>query len=69
MTSWLDTILSLFIHTVFDGIYNCWTNACHLLALSNIQYLDFLCSNHDTDILYAGSRETAVLYADGHYTA
>ena len=39
------------------------------LAQSNIQYLNILCRCHDTTILYAGSRATAVLYAGSYDTA
>ena len=47
VTSWLDTTLSLFIHTVDDSFGDFRTNACYLLARNN------------TAILYAGSHDTA----------
>ena len=32
VTSWLDTVLSLFLHTVDDGFCDFWTIACYLLT-------------------------------------
>ena len=37
MTSWLDTVLSLFLHPVDDGFRGFWTDVCYLLAYSFFQ--------------------------------
>ena len=37
VTSWLDTVLSPFLHTVDDGFRDFWTNACYHLADSFLQ--------------------------------
>ena len=42
VTSWLDTVLSLFLHNVVDVFPDFWTNDCHLLAYSFFQLGDSL---------------------------
>ena len=37
LTSWLDTLLSLFLDTVDDSFRDFWTNACNLIGDSFFQ--------------------------------
>ena len=40
MTSWLDAVLSPFLHTVDDYFREFWTNACYYLVDSLLQLCD-----------------------------
>ena len=42
VTSWLDTVLSPFLHTVDDGLRDYWTNAGYFFAGSFLQLCDDL---------------------------
>ena len=42
MNSWLDTVLSPFLHNVDDGFCDFWTNPCYLFTNSCVQLSDSL---------------------------